>query len=91
MTKTLAEPEYDALGIHTLVQLAEDTGVPVTSLRNWVYKGLLTTVRVQGIHRSTRIEVLRVAQQFEPARGGRPRGWDMRQAKKAAAEYEVAV
>lgn len=64
------------VGLYTLTQLAERTGIPRNTLVLWVKRAWLTVVKIDGQNRTT-IHMAKLAAEMAQADGrGRPRSWE---------------
>lgn len=76
------------VGVYTLSQLAERTGVPLVTIKAWVRHKWLPVVKIDGLNRSTVHMVKLAAEQAREDGRGRPRTWELASADKGE---QVAV
>ncbi len=70
------------VGLYTISQLAERTGVPKPTLTRWVKSKRLATVKIDGAHRTTVHMVKLTAEEIAKEPRGNPRAWQLESADR---------
>ncbi len=74
MSSTAPPTSLDDLGVLTLTELAERTGVPRQTLVSWTHNGHMRFIKIDGVKRSTVAEVHRMADTLTPRKR---RSWEL--------------
>lgn len=90
MSSTAPPASLNDLGVLTLTELAERTGVPRQTLVSWTHNGHMHFIKIDGVKRSTVAEVHRVA---DTVQGTNRRSWELEPLPESRPERleEVAV
>jgi len=70
------------VGLYTISQLAERTGVPKPTLTRWVKSKRLPTVKIDGAHRTTVHMVKLTAEEIAKEPRGNSRAWQLESADR---------
>ncbi len=74
MSSTAPPTSLNDLGVLTLTELSERTGVPRQTLVSWTHNGYMHFIKDDGVKRSTIAEVHRVADALTPRKR---RSWEL--------------
>ncbi len=79
------------VGLYTISQLTERTGVPKPTLTRWVKSKRLSTVKIDGTHRTTVHMVKLAAEEIAKEPRGNPRRWQLDPADRDERVAELAA